>query len=209
MPWGALVFRQRHQTINWMAIGILGGQIMEREPSFGKLIKEHRHVLDLTQAELARRVGCATITLRKIEADSLRPSIQIAERLAMVLNIPLEERADFIRLARTQSPDTPIPPPTPTPPPLPEEIGEEDLSGRAVRGFQLGDRIGAGGFGVVYRATQPVVERDVAIKIILPQYANHPDFIRRFEAEAQLVARLEHPHIVPLYDFWREPNAAT
>jgi serine/threonine protein kinase/WD40 repeat protein/DNA-binding XRE family transcriptional regulator len=191
-----------------MAIGILGGQIMEREPSFGKLIKEHRHVLDLTQAELARRVGCATITLRKIEADSLRPSIQIAERLAMVLNIPLEERADFIRLARTQSPDTPIPPPTPTPPPLPEEIGEEDLSGRAVRGFQLGDRIGAGGFGVVYRATQPVVERDVAIKIILPQYANHPDFIRRFEAEAQLVARLEHPHIVPLYDFWREPNAA-
>ena len=48
---------------------------MEREISFGQLIKDHRKVLDLTQAELARRVGCATITLRKIEADSLRPPV--------------------------------------------------------------------------------------------------------------------------------------
>ncbi len=62
--------------------------------------------------------------------------------------------------------------------------------------------------GVVYRAVQPIVEREVAIKIILPAFANHPDFIRRFEAEAQLVARLEHPYIVPLYDYWREPGVA-
>jgi serine/threonine protein kinase len=72
----------------------------------------------------------------------------------------------------------------------------------------LGERIGTGGFGVVYRAVQPGVDRDVAIKIILPEYANHPNFIRRFEVEAQTVAQLEHPHIVPLYDYWREPNAA-
>nr|MDJ0962527.1 protein kinase [Acidimicrobiia bacterium] len=45
-------------------------------------------------------------------------------------------------------------------------------------------------------------------KVIKPEYANHPEFIRRFEAEAQLVARLEHPHIVPLYDYWREPGGA-
>ncbi len=176
--------------------------------SFGQLIKEHRKALDLTQGELARRVGCATITLRKIEYDALRPSVQIGERLAMALNIPLESRADFVRHARTSALATPEPPPTPTQPPLPEEIGTEDLSGRGVRGYDLGERIGSGGFGAVYRAIQPGVEREVAIKIILPQYANHPDFIRRFEAEAQLVARLEHPHIVPLYDYWREPNAA-
>ena len=82
---------------------------MNRNSSFGKLIKDHRKVLDLTQAELARRVGCATITLRKIEADSLRPSVQIAERLAMVLNIPLAERADFVRLARSILQETPQP----------------------------------------------------------------------------------------------------
>jgi len=79
---------------------------------------------------------------------------------------------------------------------------------RAIRGYELRERIGAGGFGVVYRAYQPSVGRDVAIKVILPEYANHPDFIRRFEAEAQLVARLEHLHIVPLYDYWREPDSA-
>jgi WD40 repeat protein/serine/threonine protein kinase len=48
----------------------------------------------------------------------------------------------------------------------------------------------------------------VAIKIILPEFANRPDFIRRFETEAQLVAQLEHLHIVPLYDYWRDPEGA-
>jgi WD40 repeat protein/transcriptional regulator with XRE-family HTH domain len=181
---------------------------VNQEISFGRIVKEHRRALDLTQAELARRVACATITIRKIEADALRPSQQIAERLAMALNIPLEERAKFVRLARAALSDTPEPRPLPTPPLDPEEIGEEDLSGRAIRGYELGERIGAGGFGAVYRAVQPIIEREVAIKIILPQYANHPDFIRRFEAEAQLVARLEHPYIVPLYDYWREPGVA-
>jgi WD40 repeat protein/serine/threonine protein kinase/DNA-binding XRE family transcriptional regulator len=174
--------------------------------SFGVLAKNRRRELGLTQDELARRVGCAPITIRKIEADDLRPSIQIAERMAMALNIPLEERAAFVKLARMEK--TPADEPKVTPMPTLEEIGSEDLSGRAIRGYALGERLGNGGMGAVYRAIQPLVEREVAIKIILPKYANHPDFIRRFEAEAQLVARLEHPHIVPLYDYWREPNVA-
>ena len=49
---------------------------------------------------------------------------------------------------------------------------------------------------------------EVAIKAIRPELADSFEFIRRFEAEAQLVARLEHPHIVPLYDYWREPGGA-
>ncbi|MCI0634096.1 MAG: protein kinase [Actinobacteria bacterium] len=83
-----------------------------------------------------------------------------------------------------------------------------ELKGEPLRGYRLLEQIGDGAFGAVYRAIQPQVHRDVAIKAIHPHLANDPDFIRRFEAEAQLVARLEHPHIVPLYDYWREPGGA-
>ena len=84
----------------------------------------------------------------------------------------------------------------------------ENLSGRTIKGYELRDRIGAGGFGAVYKAHQSTVGREVAVKIILPGFANHPDFIRRFETEAQLIARLEHPYITPLYDYWRDPDGA-
>ena len=83
-----------------------------------------------------------------------------------------------------------------------------DLKGEPLRGYRLLDQIGEGAFGVVYRATQPQIGRDVAVKAIHPELANDPDFVRRFEREAQIVARLEHPHVVPLYDYWREPDAA-
>jgi serine/threonine protein kinase len=80
--------------------------------------------------------------------------------------------------------------------------------GVPLRGFRLLERVGEGSVGVVHRAVQPQVGREVAVKVVRPSLANDPEFIRRFEAEAQLVARLEHPHIVPLYDYWREPDGA-
>lgn len=79
---------------------------------------------------------------------------------------------------------------------------------KMLKGYRLEERIGAGGFGAVYRAKQSTIDREVAIKIILPSLANNPDFIRRFESEAHLIARLEHPHITPLYDYWRDPDGA-
>jgi len=84
----------------------------------------------------------------------------------------------------------------------------ENLQGTTLKGYQLEFLIEEGGFGAVYRARQSSVGREVAVKIIRPKYANNPDFIRRFESEAQLVARLEHPHITPLHDFWRDPDGA-
>ncbi|MDJ0663246.1 MAG: BTAD domain-containing putative transcriptional regulator, partial [Acidimicrobiia bacterium] len=77
-----------------------------------------------------------------------------------------------------------------------------------LRGYTLRGLIGEGAHGVVWRAAQPGVGREVAIKAIRPELANRPKFVRRFEAEAQLVAALEHPHIVSLFDFWRDPNGA-
>src|SRR5689334_19915800 len=84
----------------------------------------------------------------------------------------------------------------------------DQLTGQTVKGYELRECLGQGGFGAVYRAFQLLLGRDVAVKVIRPEFANHPDFIRRFETEAQVVARLEHPHIVPLYDYWREPSGA-
>ena len=77
-----------------------------------------------------------------------------------------------------------------------------------IKGYELKEKIGTGGFGAVYRAFQSTVGREVAVKIILPSLANQADFIRRFEGEAQVVARLEHPHITPLYDYRRDPEGA-
>jgi len=183
---------------------------MTPHPSFGRLVRERRRALDLTQDELARRVGCAAITIRKIEANAMRASQQVAERLAVALALPPDERPAFVRRARAVQVDPAADETAYSPPasPTPQEIGAEDLSGRVLRGYALHERLGLGGFGAVYRALQPQIGREVAIKIILPQYADHPDFVRRFEHEAQLVARLEHPHIVPLYDYWREPGVA-
>lgn len=88
------------------------------------------------------------------------------------------------------------------------EIAERVSLPGQVRGYEIKEQIGVGSFGAVYRSWQPAVQREVAIKVILPPYTSDPEFIRSFEAEAQNIAHLEHPHIVPLYDFWREPEGS-
>src|SRR5664279_1786689 len=82
------------------------------------------------------------------------------------------------------------------------------LAQKVVNGYEFYEKVGAGGFGVVYRALQPALGREVAIKVILPEHASHPEFTRRFELEARLIAHLEHPHIVPLYDYWQDSSGA-
>jgi len=85
---------------------------MNRNTAFGRWLKERRKAQDLTQENLAELAGCATETIRKIEAGVLRPSKQIAERLAEVLDVPDVERAAFVRLARVgTSADEPAPSP--------------------------------------------------------------------------------------------------
>jgi DNA-binding SARP family transcriptional activator/WD40 repeat protein len=79
---------------------------------------------------------------------------------------------------------------------------------RPLRGYTMHQAIGEGAYGRVYAATQPGTERPVALKAIRPELADSPEFVRRFDSEARLVARLEHPHIVALYDYWREPGGA-
>jgi len=70
--------------------------------------------------------------------------------------------------------------------------------------YELHEVIGKGGMATVYRAHQPSMDRDVAIKIISPELAAEPEFAERFEREARIIARLQHPHILPVFDFGRE-----
>ncbi|MGD2043880.1 MAG: BTAD domain-containing putative transcriptional regulator, partial [Acidimicrobiia bacterium] len=80
--------------------------------------------------------------------------------------------------------------------------------GYTLRGYELREEAGSGAIGVVFRAFQAAVGREVAVKVVDQTLAQSPDFVRGFAEEAHLVASLEHPHIVPLYDFWREPAGA-
>jgi WD40 repeat protein/DNA-binding SARP family transcriptional activator len=82
------------------------------------------------------------------------------------------------------------------------------LRGMPLRGYRLLEKISEGPKGVVFRAIQPRVERDVTVKVFDAAIATDPDFVRRFEQGAQAVASLEHPHIVLIYDYWREPDRA-
>ncbi|MBV9787984.1 MAG: tetratricopeptide repeat protein [Chloroflexi bacterium] len=71
--------------------------------SFGLWLRLRRRSLDLTQTELAERVSCSESTIRKIEADVLRPSREMSQRLAQCLALPSEEHAAFLRVARAEA----------------------------------------------------------------------------------------------------------
>ena len=69
--------------------------------------------------------------------------------------------------------------------------------------YQIESRIGAGGMGEVYKATDTRLERTVAIKVLPAHVASDPDLKQRFEREAKTISSLNHPHICTLYDVGR------
>jgi serine/threonine-protein kinase len=77
----------------------------------------------------------------------------------------------------------------------------EDLTGKQLGPYQLVAQLGEGGMAVVYKAYQPSTERYVALKILPRHFAAESDFIRRFKLEAKIIAGLEHPNILPVYDY--------
>jgi len=70
--------------------------------------------------------------------------------------------------------------------------------------YEIRSVLGRGGMATVYLARQASMDRDVAIKVMTPELADDEQFVARFEHEAQLIARLQHPHILPVIDFGRE-----
>ena len=70
--------------------------------------------------------------------------------------------------------------------------------------YQIKSELGRGGMATVYHAYDPRFKRDVALKVLPPEFLHDPNFRVRFEREAQTIASLEHPAIVPVYDFGEE-----
>lgn len=71
--------------------------------------------------------------------------------------------------------------------------------GRRIDDFEIIEVAGEGGMGVVYRAIQISLGREVALKLIAPVIANEPDFRTRFDHESRLAASIDHPHVVSIY----------
>jgi len=69
----------------------------------------------------------------------------------------------------------------------------------AIAHYRLSSKLGEGGMGAVYRATDTKLNRDVAIKILPDAFASDPDRLARFTREAQVLAQLNHPNIAAIY----------
>ena len=80
----------------------------------------------------------------------------------------------------------------------------QDLIGRTLGHYRITGKLGEGGMGVVYRARDERLDRDVAIKVLPDAVAANPDRLRRFEREAKAVAALSHPNILEIHDFATE-----
>ena len=73
--------------------------------------------------------------------------------------------------------------------------------GQMLGPYRIINRIGQGGMASVYKAYQPSMDRNVAIKVLPSQLAESKEFVTRFQQEARFIARLEHPHILPVFDY--------
>ncbi len=82
----------------------------------------------------------------------------------------------------------------------------DNLVGQVLGQYELKELLGAGGMGAVYRAFQSNLKRDVAVKVLPSGLAQQPGYIERFNREAEIAASLEHPNIVPIYDYGTQNN---
>ena len=78
---------------------------------------------------------------------------------------------------------------------------KDKLIGQTLGQYTILEEAGRGGMATVYSATQKSMNRTVAVKVLPPHFLHDPDFLERFEREVEVISGLEHPHILPIYDY--------
>lgn len=81
-----------------------------------------------------------------------------------------------------------------------------ELIGQTLGPYRIIEQIGMGGMATVYKAYQASMDRYVAVKVLPRQFAEDPSFLGRFEQEARTIAKLEHPHILPVHDYGQQES---
>jgi eukaryotic-like serine/threonine-protein kinase len=84
----------------------------------------------------------------------------------------------------------------------------DEMLGRLLDHYQLLRSLGYGGSATVFLARDIHLQREVAVKVFMPSDGSTQDFLRRFEREARVLAQLDHPHILPVYDYGKENGNA-
>ncbi len=140
----------------------------------------------IDQSQLDRVARCekcgrtfVTHSVHETSADAGRPSVATQQPQA---ELPQAQRA---RVPSSPLPDADLPPED-----VPQQIGR----------FKIRRRLGAGAFGAVYRAHDPVLDREVALKVPRAAVLEKPEARARFLREPKAAAQLRHPHIVPVHD---------
>lgn len=77
----------------------------------------------------------------------------------------------------------------------------DGMIGKNLAHFTILEEIGRGGMATVYSAMQKSMGRKVAVKVLPQHFMHNPDFLERFEREVEVISSLEHPHILPIYDY--------
>lgn len=184
------------------AVRLNGLRIVARELRARAVLESGRHAVAIPDIEALvddepyreepRRLLMLALYRAGRHADALRAGRAYREFLAEETGLePSRDLDDLEQLIVAQDPRL-----------------EARPHGRKLRGYLLGQPLAETEIGITYRASQPSVGRDVAITAVPPDQADDPSFVRRFEVHAQRIASIEHPNVVPLYDYWREPGGA-
>ena len=158
------------------------------------------------------RVGRTTLELTRPDRTSVSPPPAAARPEPPPPPAPARPPAPPRRRRRAAPPPPPPPaaepvtppPPAATPPPPTSPPADALPAGTVIAGCRIEEVIGQGDMGVVYRAEELALQRQVALKLILPEHSQDARFRERFRRESQVAASIDHPNVIPILEAGEE-----